>query len=171
MSRVLDWQDRNTCVLFGDGAGAVILGKRKTPGLGLVHCGSDGQYADLLKGSCVAGKPQVNMQGREVFKLAVKRLAALVDQVLEAEGLQAKEIDWLVPHQANLRIIQSVAEHLRFPMERVIVTLDQQANTSAGTIPLALDQAIRSGQIQRGQRLLLESFGAGLTWGAAILQY
>ena len=125
----------------------------------------------MLQGKRLADKPVVHMQGREIFKLAVKRLAQLVDAVLQQEGLTADQLDWLVPHQANLRIIQSVAEHLDFPMSRVIVTLDKQANTSAATIPLAFDQAVRDKKIQRGQRLLLESFGAGLTWGAAIIHY
>ncbi len=173
MSRVLDWQDRNTCVLFGDGAGAVILGMRDTQeGVGAVHCGADGAHADLLTGQMDAQhRPVVAMKGREVFKLAVRQLTQLVDKTLSEAGMTAEQLDWLVPHQANQRIIQSVAEHLSFPMSRVILTLQDQANTSAATIPLALDTAIRDGRIQRGHRLLLESFGAGLTWGASLIVY
>jgi 3-oxoacyl-[acyl-carrier-protein] synthase-3 len=171
MSTVLDWQDRNTCVLFGDGAGACVFAAAESAGLLHIQCSADGQHAPLLVGRYGTSGPYVDMKGREIFKLAVKRLASLADEALAKEGMSHEDLDWLVPHQANKRIIQSVADHLSFSMDRVILTLDKQANTSAGTIPLALHTGITDGRIQRGQYLLLESFGAGLTWGVGLLKY
>ena len=180
MSNMLDWQDRSTAILFGDGAGALILEASDTPGIygSILH--SDGSQRELLwvpqgPGSArqerSALSPYVHMQGPEVFKVAVRSLSSLVNELLALCQMQADDIDFLVPHQANLRIIRSTAEHLNLPMEKVIVTVDRHANTSAASVPLALDDGIRSGKIQRGQKLLLEAFGGGFTWGGCILTY
>jgi 3-oxoacyl-[acyl-carrier-protein] synthase III len=180
LSRMLDWTDRSTCVLFGDGAGAVVLKADTEPGILSSHIHADGGYKELLwnpVGVSVGFKDEKNhgvrvlMQGREVFKVAVKTLDRVVEETLEANGLDRHAIDWLIPHQANLRIIQATAKRLDMPMERVIVTVDKHANTSAGSVPLALDFAVRSGKVQRGQLLLLEAFGGGFTWGSALLRY
>ncbi|MDO4776372.1 MAG: beta-ketoacyl-ACP synthase III [Cardiobacteriaceae bacterium] len=179
-SNILDWQDRTTAILFGDGAGAVILEASDEPGIygSILH--SDGSQRELLwvpkgPGSAKANRdtlsPHVHMQGREVFKVAVRSLSSLVNELLELCQMRAEDIDFLVPHQANLRIIRSTAEHLNLPMEKVIVTVDRHANTSAASVPLALDDGIRSGKIRRGQTLLLEAFGGGFTWGGCILAY
>lgn len=179
-SNILDWQDRTTAILFGDGAGAVILEASDVPGIygSILH--SDGSQRELLwvprgPGSAKVNRdtlsPHVHMQGREVFKVAVRSLSSLVNELLELCQMQAEDIDFLVPHQANLRIIRSTAEHLNLPMEKVIVTVDRHANTSAASVPLALDDGIRSGKIHRGQTLLLEAFGGGFTWGGCILTY
>lgn len=179
-SNILDWQDRTTAILFGDGAGAVILEASDQPGIygSILH--GDGSQRELLwvpqgpgsaKGERDTLSPHVHMQGREVFKVAVRSLSSLVNELLEHCQMQADDIDFLVPHQANLRIIRATAEHLNLPMDKVIVTVDRHANTSAASVPLALDDGIRSGKIQRGQTLLLEAFGGGFTWGGCILAY
>jgi 3-oxoacyl-[acyl-carrier-protein] synthase-3 len=174
MSRIVDWQDRSTCVLFADGAGAVILGPSETPGIHSTHLHADGSYKDLLftpNGLDLHEKPHLKMAGREVFKIAVQQLANLLTETLASHALNQEAIDWLIPHQANIRIIKAMAKYLDLPMDRVLITLDKQGNTSAASIPLALDQGIRDGRIQRGHRLLLESFGGGLAWGSALITY
>ncbi|MDE1886099.1 MAG: beta-ketoacyl-ACP synthase 3, partial [Xanthomonadaceae bacterium] len=181
LSRMLDWSDRATCVLFGDGAGAVVLKASDEPGIISTHIHADGGYKELLwnpVGVSVGFKPdeknvgvKVLMIGSDVFKVAVKTLDRVVDETLAANGLDKHAIDWLIPHQANLRIIQATAKRLDMPMERVIVTVDKHGNTSSGSVPLALDVAVRSGKVQRGQLLLLEAFGGGFTWGSALLRY
>jgi 3-oxoacyl-[acyl-carrier-protein] synthase-3 len=176
-SRIVDWSDRATCILFGDGAGAVVLGDSEEPGLLSTHIHSDGQYQDLLYvpnpiNGCEAGASRfLKMEGNEVFKVAVNTLGRIVDETLEANGLAQSDIDWLVPHQANIRIITATAKKLKMPMERVVVTIENQGNTSAASIPLALNEAIRDGRIQRGQTVLMEAFGAGFAWGSALLRY
>ncbi|MGQ0429054.1 MAG: beta-ketoacyl-ACP synthase III [Gammaproteobacteria bacterium] len=181
LSRFVDWTDRATCVLFGDGAGAVVLTPADEPGIIGTHLHSDGKYQDLLYFpygvSSGFDKLRSNrtdglkMSGNEVFKVAVRTLSKLVDETLAKNGVERGDIDWLVPHQANLRIIQAAAEKLDLPMERVVVTVQDQGNTSAASIPLALDTAIRDGRIHRGQTLLLETFGGGFTWGSALIRY
>lgn len=177
LSRIVDWTDRNTCVLFGDGAGAVILEASEDTGILSTHIHSDGQYNQLLSvptgpGSVASDiEPYIEMQGNEVFKVAVKTLSAIVDETLNANQLQKSDIDWLIPHQANIRIIAATAKKLAMSMDHVVVTVDQHGNTSAASIPLALDAAVRDGRIQRGETLLLEAFGGGFTWGSALLQY
>ncbi len=179
-SRILDWTDRATCVLFGDGAGAVVLRAAEAsqggsgPGLLSTHLHADGSYADLLYvdgGPGVSGRSgHVRMNGREVFRHAVAKLSAVVDEALAAHGLDYAAVDWLVPHQANLRIIEAVAKKLHLPMERVVVTVDRHANTSAASIPLALAEAKADGRLKPGQLVLMEAIGGGLTWGAALLR-
>ena len=180
MSRIIDWNDRNTCVLFGDGAGAVILEKSSTPGILSTHIHADGAYQELL--SVPAGissnydlvksnKAFIKMQGNEVFKVAVNTLGDIVDETLKANSMENTEIDWLVPHQANTRIISAMAKKLDMPMNRVVVTVDQHGNTSAASIPLALDVAINDGRIKSNDKLLLPAFGGGFTWGSVLLQY
>jgi len=181
LSRMVDWSDRATCVLFGDGAGAVVLKASEEAGILSTHLHADGGYKELLwnpVGVSVGFKPEeknagvrVLMQGAEVFKVAVKTLDRVVEETLAANGLDRHAIDWLIPHQANLRIIQATAKRLDMPMERVIVTVDKHGNTSSGSVPLALDLAVRSGKVQRGQLLLLEAFGGGFTWGSALVRY
>ena len=181
LSRMVDWTDRATCVLFGDGAGAVVLKASEEAGIMSSHIHADGGYKELLwnpVGVSVGFKPEeknagvrVLMQGAEVFKVAVKTLDRVVEETLAANGLDRHAIDWLIPHQANLRIIQATAKRLDMPMERVIVTVDKHGNTSSGSVPLALDLAVRSGKIQRGQLLLLEAFGGGFIWGSALVRY
>ncbi len=181
LTRMLDWSDRNTCVLFGDGAGAVILKADAEAGILSTHLHADGGKKELLYnpvGVSVGFKPEeknagvrVLMTGNEVFKHAVKALDAVVDEALAANGLDKHDLDWLIPHQANLRIIEATAKRLDMPMERVIVTVHKHGNTSAGSVPLALDEAVRSGKVQRGQLLLLEAFGGGFTWGSALIRY
>ena len=180
MSRMVDWTDRSTCILFGDGAGAVVLQASEEPGILSTHLYADGKYADLLKvknpqaeyyGAESYGRGSISMDGQKVFKLAVTRLEELVQHVLDYHHLQPHDIDWLVPHQANNRIIEATAAKLSMPLERVVRTLATQGNTSSASIPLALDVAVRDGRIQRGQHLLLEAFGAGLTWGAAFIRF
>lgn len=180
MSSVINWQDRNTAVLFGDGAGAVIYEASDTPGIRGVVLHSDGQQRELLWAPRGLGSPAavrnqreetISMQGRDVFKFAVKKLASLMGELLETCDMRADEIDFLVPHQANLRIIKATADHLELPMERVITTVDRHANTSAASVPLALDYGIRNATIKRGQNLLIEAFGGGFTWGGFILTY
>ena len=177
-SRLLDWNDRRTCVLFGDGAGAVILGASNQEG-GILHAElrADGAYSHILQtpGKIAAGQiegsPYLYMDGQAVYKFAVKALANIALEVIEKSGLSSTDIDWIIPHQANLRIIESIARHLKVPMDKVIVTLAEQGNTSAASIPLALDQGIKSGRIQRGQTLLLEGIGGGFAWGAVTVKY
>ncbi len=181
LTRMLDWNDRGTCVLFGDGAGAVVLKADEETGVLSTHLHADGGKKELLwnpVGVSVGFKPdepnagvRVLMTGNEVFKHAVKALDSVVEETLEANNLDRHDIDWLIPHQANLRIIEATAKRLDMPMERVIVTVDKHGNTSAGSVPLALDLAVRSGKVQRGQLLLLEAFGGGFTWGSALLRY
>ena len=181
LTRMIDWNDRTTCVLFGDGAGAVVLKADDETGIISTHMHADGGKKELLwnpVGVSAGFKPdehnagvRILMSGNEVFKHAVKALDAVVEETLEANGLDRSEIDWLIPHQANLRIIEATAKRLAMPMERVIVTVDKHGNTSSGSVPLALDEAVRSGKVQRGQLLLLEAFGGGFTWGSALLRY
>jgi 3-oxoacyl-[acyl-carrier-protein] synthase-3 len=181
LSRMVDWSDRATCVLFGDGAGAVVLKAADEAGILSTHLHADGGHKELLwnpVGVSVGFKPEeknagvrVLMQGSDVFKVAVKTLDRVVEETLEANGIDRHAIDWLIPHQANLRIIQATAKRLDMPMERVIVTVDKHGNTSSGSVPLALDHGVRSGKIKRGQLLLLEAFGGGFTWGSALLRY
>lgn len=181
LTRMLDWNDRSTCVLFGDGAGAVVLKADAETGILSTHMHADGGKKELLwnpVGVSVGFRPgehnagvKVLMTGNEVFKHAVKALDAVVEETLEANGLDRHEIDWLIPHQANLRIIEATAKRLDMPMDRVVVTVDKHGNTSSGSVPLALDAAVRSGAIQRGQLVLLEAFGGGFTWGSVLLRY
>ncbi|MBB5204457.1 3-oxoacyl-[acyl-carrier-protein] synthase-3 [Inhella inkyongensis] len=176
-SRLLDFKDRTTCVLFGDGAGAVVLGASEEPGILATALHADGAQAEVLcvpgsvKGGHVTGHPVVRMDGQAVFKLAVSALDKVAREVIERAGMKAEQIDWLIPHQANLRIMKGTAKKLGLPEERMVVTVQEHGNTSAASVPLALDQAVRSGQIQRGQNLLLEGVGGGFTWGAALLAY
>jgi 3-oxoacyl-[acyl-carrier-protein] synthase-3 len=175
-SRILDFKDRTTCVLFGDGAGAVVLEASKTPGILASDLHADGQYTDILCvpgqvcGGQVLGTPLLRMDGQAVFKLAVGVLDEAARAVLAKAGMVASDVDWLIPHQANIRIMQSTARKLKLPMSRVIVTVDQHGNTSAASIPLALDAAVRSGRALPGQTLLLEAVGGGFTWGAVLLK-
>jgi len=176
MSRIIDWTDRETCVLFGDGAGAVILEASDTPGIMYSTLGADGRYRDLLYASSGVSLRQregaaLRMKGNEVFKVAVKTLENLVDDVVEKNNLEKGQIDWLIPHQANIRIISATAKRLELPMERVILTVREHGNTSAASVPMALDTAIRDGRIKRGDLLLLEAFGGGFTWGASLIRY
>jgi len=176
-SRILDFKDRTTCVLFGDGAGAVVLEASSTPGILATDIHADGKYSDLLcvpghvSGGAILGDPVLKMDGQAVFKLAVGVLEETALASLSKAGLNASDIDWLVPHQANIRIMQSTARKLKMPMEKVIVTVDQHGNTSAASIPLALDHGVRSGQITKGQTLMLEGVGGGFTWGSVLLKY
>ncbi len=175
MSRVVDWNDRTTCVLFGDGAGAIVLGASEAPGILSTHLHADGTHKEVLYLS-QRHRDQLNletvkMMGNPLFKLAVNILGDLCDETLAANGLVQADIDWLIPHQANLRIINAMAKKLNLPMERIAITLDKQGNTSSASIPLALDQCIREGRIKRGQVLMLEGFGGGLAWGSALIKY
>ncbi len=180
LSRIVDWTDRSTCVLFGDGAGAVVLEASDEPGIMSSHLHADGKYQELLivpsgisKGydRVQNGTAYIKMQGNEVFKVAVNTLGRLVDETLTANDMKKEELDWLVPHQANIRIISATAKKLNIPMDRVVVTIDQHANTSAASVPLALDTAVQDGRIKRGEILLLEAFGGGFTWGSTLLRY
>ncbi|MFC3625001.1 beta-ketoacyl-ACP synthase III [Vogesella amnigena] len=177
MSRLLDWEDRRTCVLFGDGAGAVVVGPSDEPGILHAKLAADGRYRDILKteaqiaGGELAGAPYLYMDGPAVFKFAVKALSDIAEKTLAEAGVAQADVDWLVPHQANLRIIESTAKHLGLSMDKVIVTLPEQGNTSAASIPLAFDHAVRSGKIQRGQTVMLEGIGGGFAWGALLLRY
>lgn len=174
-SRLLDFQDRTTCVLFGDGAGAVVLEASDTPGILATDVHADGRHVDLLcvpghvSGGQVSGQPLLRMDGQAVFKLAVGVLEECARAVLAKAGKTESDIDWLVPHQANIRIMQGTARKLKLPMDKVVVSVDQHGNTSAASIPLALDGAVRSGQIQPGQTVLLEGVGGGFAWGAVLL--
>jgi len=176
LSRITDWDDRSNCMLWGDGAGAVILRASEQPGIIATHLHADGRYQDLLfvdggvslkkEGACY-----MRMSGNAVFKMAVNTLDAIVDETLAANGLQKSDIDWLVPHQANIRIIQATAKKLGMSMDRVVVTVDRHGNTSAASIPLALDTAVRDGRIKPGERVLMEAFGGGFTWGSVLVQF
>jgi 3-oxoacyl-[acyl-carrier-protein] synthase-3 len=179
MSRIIDWKDRETCVLFGDGAGAVILEAAEEPGIMYSTLGADGRYRELLyassgvstrhrAGSDIAA---LRMKGNEVFKVAVKTLENLVDEVVRKNDLEKGQINWLIPHQANIRIIGATAKRLQMPMERVILTVQEHGNTSSASVPMALDTAVRDGRIKRGDLLLLEAFGGGFTWGASLVRY
>ena len=176
-SRILDWSDRGTCVLFGDGAGAVIVQASDTPGILSSHLHADGSYRDILcvpgsvAGGKVQGDPFLKMEGNAVFKFAVRVLEEVAMEALAANGLQKADIDWMVPHQANTRIIYATARKLDLEPAKVIVTVDRHGNTSAASIPLALDEAVRDGRIQSGHRLLLEGVGGGFTWGSVLLQW
>lgn len=180
MSRITDWSDRGTCVLFGDGAGAVILTASDEPGVLSTHLHADGQYKDLLiVPAGVSKHPELlktnkafmHMNGGEVFKFAVNILSSIVNEALSANQMKQTDLSWLVPHQANIRIITASAKKLKLPMDKVVVTIDKHGNTSAASIPLALDIAVRDGRIQRGDTLLLEALGGGFTWGTALLKY
>jgi 3-oxoacyl-[acyl-carrier-protein] synthase-3 len=180
LTRMIDWSDRGTCVLFGDGAGAVVLKPSEETGILSTHLHADGGYKELLfnpvgVSTGFRDEPnhgvKVQMIGNELFKVAVRALARVAEESLAANGLAQADLDWLVPHQANLRIISATAKHLNLPMEKVIVTVDRHGNTSSGSVPLALDEAVRDGRIQRGQLLLMEAFGGGITWGSALLRY
>ncbi len=176
LSRITDWSDRSNCMLWGDGAGAVILRASEEPGIVATHLHADGRYQDLLfvdggvslkkEGACY-----MRMSGNAVFKMAVNTLDAIVDETLAANGLQKSDIDWLVPHQANIRIIQATAKKLGMSMDRVVVTVDRHGNTSAASIPLALDTAVREGKIKSGEMVLMEAFGGGFTWGSVLARF
>ena len=178
LSRIQDWKDRETCILFGDGAGAVILEADDQPGVMYSSLGADGKYKDLLyvepelsRKSTVLDELHVRMNGNEVFKVAVRTLERMVDQVVEDNDIKRGDIDWLIPHQANLRIIKATAKRLKMPMEQVVQTIADHGNTSAASVPIALDTAVRDNRIQRGDLLLLEAFGGGFTWGASLVRY
>ena len=180
LTRMIDWSDRGTCVLFGDGAGAVVLKPSDETGILSTHLHADGGYKELLYnpvGVSVGFRDEPNhgvkvkMIGNDLFKVAVRALARVAEESLAANGIDKHDLDWLVPHQANLRIITATARHLDLPMDKVIVTIDRHGNTSSGSVPLALDEAVRDGRIQRGQLLLMEAFGGGITWGSALLRY
>lgn len=176
-SRILDWNDRGTCVLFGDGAGAVVLEASDKPGILATALHADGSQNGILNvpgqicGGQVTGDPFLRMDGQAVFKFAVRVLADVADEVCAAAGVQSAEVDWLIPHQANIRIIEATGKKLGLDRNRVVVTVDRHGNTSAASIPLALDEAVRDGRIVRGQKVLLEGVGGGFTWGAALLQF
>lgn len=176
LSRIVDWTDRSTCVLFGDGAGAVVISADSAPGILSTHIHADGKYQDLLtvpKGVGQAANdlsPFIQMKGSEVFKVSVATLDQLVEDTLTANKLTQADLDWLIPHQANFRIIQATAKRLQLPLERVVLTLQKHGNTSAASIPLALDDAWRSGQLKTGELLLFEAFGGGFTWGSALVR-
>ncbi len=176
-SRILDFKDRTTCVLFGDGAGAVVLEASDEPGILSTDLHADGKHAGILcvpghvSGGQVLGSPMLQMDGQAVFKLAVGVLEEAARSALAKAGRTEADIDWLIPHQANIRIMQSTARKLKLPMDKVVVTVDQHGNTSAASIPLALDSAVRSGQIKRGDTLMLEGVGGGFTWGAVLLDF
>ena len=176
-SRILDFKDRTTCVLFGDGAGAVVLEASDQPGILATDIHADGKHRDILcvpghvSGGSILGDPVLKMDGQAVFKLAVGVLEDTARTSLAKAGLQDGDIDWLIPHQANIRIMQSTARKLKMPLDKVVVTVDQHGNTSAASIPLALDVAVRDGRIQRGQILMLEGVGGGFTWGSVLLKY
>ena len=169
MSRVVDWTDRGTCILFADGAGAVVLSASDEPGIISTRIHADGAYAELLQ--VPGGETRMTMQGNAVFRMAVRTLGEIVQETLAANTLTPEDIDWLVPHQANIRIIQATADKLGLPMERVVMTVEHHGNTSAASVPLALDDAARRRCFQPGQRLLLEAFGGGFTWGSALLRW
>ncbi len=178
LSTILDWSDRGTCVLFADGAGAAILEANKEPGILSTHIHADGQYSELLttNGGIAESRDKMNpihieMKGNEVFKMAVNTLGRIVDETLAANNMQKSDIDWLVPHQANIRIINATAKKLKMSTDHVVITVHNHGNTSAASVPLALDTAIRDGRIKRGEILLLEAFGGGFTWGSALIKY
>ena len=182
LSRITNWSKRETAVLFGDGAGAVVLEAADEPGILSTHVHANGDYVDLLTTNAGVsrgwealqeneGKPEISMRGNEVFKVAVRTLGRIVEETLGANGLEKSDLDWLIPHQANLRIIAAMARMLDMSMDHVVVTVDRHGNTSAASVPLALDEAVRDGRIKRGDMLLLEAFGGGFTWGSALIRY
>jgi len=182
LSRITNWNKRETAVLFGDGAGAVVLEASEEPGVLSTHVHANGDHADLLTTNVGVsrgwegmrendGKPEISMRGNEVFKVAVRTLGRIVEETLGANGLKKSDLNWLIPHQANLRIISAMARMLDMSMDHVVVTVDRHGNTSAASVPLALDEAVRDGRIQRGDMLLLEAFGGGFTWGSALIRY
>ena len=180
MSRTVDWNDRTTCVLFGDGAGAVILQASEEPGILSTHLHADGKYKELLTVPAgvsenpalfKSGEAYMQMKGNEVFKMAVNTLGRIVDETLAANHMEKSDIDWLVPHQANIRIINATAKKLGMSMDHVVVTVHEHGNTSAASVPLALNEAVRDGRIKRGETILLEAFGGGFTWGSALIKY
>ena len=176
-SRILDWEDRGTCVLFGDGAGAVVLEASDEPGILSTALHADGHYHDILSvpghvcNGAIAGRPLLQMDGQAVFKFAVKVLGDTALELMTAAGLPVSALDWLVPHQANIRILQSTARRLDLPMEKIIVTVAEHGNTSAASVPLALDIAVRDGRIRAGQNVMLEGVGGGFTWGGVLLRF
>jgi 3-oxoacyl-[acyl-carrier-protein] synthase-3 len=179
ITKLMDWSDRNTCVLFGDGAGAAIVKPSEEPGLIACHLGADGQYKDLLyypvgasKNLAKAGTDEasIHMTGNEVFKVAVKTLGGIAAETLRKAGIEQSELDWLIPHQANIRIIQATAKRLGLPMEKVILTVQDHGNTSAASVPMALDVGIRDGRVKKGQLILMEAFGGGFTWGSVLMR-
>ena len=176
-SRILDFNDRTTCVLFGDGAGAVVLEASDQPGILATDIHADGKHSGILcvpghvSGGSILGDPLLKMDGQAVFKLAVGVLEDTARAVLTKAGKTAEDVDWLIPHQANIRIMQSTARKLKLPMDKVVVTVDQHGNTSAASIPLALDHAVRQGQVKKGDTLMLEGVGGGFTWGAVLLDF
>ncbi|MDX1380270.1 MAG: beta-ketoacyl-ACP synthase III [Xanthomonadales bacterium] len=182
LSRITNWSKRETAVLFGDGAGAVVLEAADEPGILSTHVHANGDYVDLLTTNAGVsrgwealqendGKPEISMRGNEVFKVAVRTLGRIVEETLGANGLEKSDLDWLIPHQANLRIIAAMARMLDMSMDHVVVTVDRHGNTSAASVPLALDEAVRDGRIKQGDMLLLEAFGGGFTWGSALIRY
>lgn len=177
LTRIINWDDRTTAVLFGDGAGAVVLTASEEPGILSTHVHANGDFADLLTtnvGPSTGFKEEdiaISMKGNEVFKVAVRTLGRIVEETLEYNNMEKSDIDWLVPHQANLRIISATAKKLKMGMDQVVVTVDETGNTSSASVPMALDKAVRSGDIKRGQTLLLEAFGGGFTWGSALIKY
>lgn len=177
MSRIIDWNDRATCILFGDGAGAMVVGGGDAPGIYSTHMHADGALEPILYAPGGAGSPRgageggVQMSGPDVFKVAVRVMDEMVDEALAHNDMRKSDIDWLVPHQANLRIIKTAAKKLDLPMERVVVTVDEHANTSAASIPLAFDRAVRDGRIQSGHCVLMEGVGAGMTWGSVLVRF
>ena len=179
-SNILDWTDRGTCILFADGAGAVVLEASEEEGIMSTHLHADGQYESLLntkgglssnKALLDSGGAYVQMKGNEVFRMAVNTLGRIVDETLEHNNLEKSDIDWLIPHQANIRIIKATAKKLKLDMDHVVVTVGEHGNTSAASVPLALDTAVRDGRIKRGETILLEAFGGGFTWGSALIRY
>jgi 3-oxoacyl-[acyl-carrier-protein] synthase-3 len=176
LSRITDWNDRGNCILWGDGAGAVVLGASSEAGIIATHIHADGRHKELLRtttgvSSGMDEPALMRMEGNAVFKMAVNTLDRIVDETLEANGLQKSDIDWLVPHQANIRIISATAKKLGMSMDHVVTTVAGHGNTSAASVPLAFDVAVRDGRIQRGQMVLMEAFGGGFTWGSALLKY
>lgn len=180
MSRIIDWTDRGTCILFADGAGAVVIEADEEPGILSTHLHSDGRYKKLLyvnggisdeRDVYLKGEAYLQMAGNEVFKFAVNTLGRIADETLAANQMQKSDLDWLIPHQANIRIIKATAKKLKMSMDQVVVTVHKHGNTSSASIPLALDEAVRDGRIQRGQTILLEGFGGGFTWGSALIKY
>ncbi|MCU7830965.1 MAG: ketoacyl-ACP synthase III [Candidatus Thiodiazotropha sp. (ex Myrtea sp. 'scaly one' KF741663)] len=180
VSRIIDWTDRNTCVLFGDGAGAVVIEASDEPGIISTHLHADGAFEQLLRvpggisrgySQLQEGNAYMEMRGNEVFKMAVTTLGRIVDETLAANDMKKSDIDWLIPHQANIRIINATAKKLQTPMDRVVVTVHEHGNTSAASVPLALDVAVRDGRIQRGETLLMEAFGGGFTWGSVLAKF
>lgn len=174
MSRITDYTDRSNAILWGDGAGAVILTATDKPGILSTHIHSEGKYESMLhvpRSNNPSKKDTIEMQGNQVFKMAVNTLDRIVDETLNANNLMKSDIDWLVPHQANIRILEATAKKLEMPMDKVVVTLDKHGNTSAASIPLALDYGVRSGKIKSGETILMEAFGGGFTWGSALIKY